>query len=137
MHLPLPRIYGCILVALITWAVLHCILVHTFLINPWKLNGMAMYVNKQTVNIGVIDTSDGEQVIVPLEAFGKEERIALAAAMRSFDILGTLRKPNALADQVFAFHPEIDSLTILVHHTRLHPFTGMEVMRVLTYDYGR
>ena len=125
-----------LIITLMLWVCVHRILVHMYFMNPWKLNGFAMYVNTHNIAIGIVDASSQERMIAPQE-LNEQELFALKRTITMTEVLGKLYYPDFLATTLLTERPHITQLKMRILIRSLRPFTGTEVTNELAYHYDR
>ena len=111
------RLLKVMLVLFALWPVAHGFLVESFVVNPWRLFGWAMYCvptyEPQVRFFGFSDGKSGEIVFPSDHPRAEIERVRY---IRARGQIGDLASPEVLAAELFEIYPKLDGLAIDVSH---------------------
>lgn len=117
------RLAAGLLVAVMAWPGIQHVLARSLELDPWAFFGFAMYaVPNLRVNVRAAglaeDGGEPDWNAIPVSSYRLLNDYAEARAR-----YGLLLPPDALADQLFERHPQIEALLIRVRRWRISPET--------------
>ena len=131
-------IVGAVLLWALAWPLVHRAVVARFDVNPWKLGGFAMYaVPTPPVVTALMTDRGGELAALPESELPRASREALDRFRAERHALGSLRRPDDLAEAVFADAPQMRWLLVVVQKSRLDAETALVSTSQERFVYDR
>jgi hypothetical protein len=132
------RIVRTVLALLTVWPLFHVGVTRAFDMNPWKFLGFGMYaVPTAKVQVSLFAFREGQLVPFRREEVGQEVMHAtFRYSWRRVD-LGTLARPDAIAQGLLKEHPEIEGVRVEIMRSYVDRDDGMLKLDIQPYDYFR
>lgn len=132
------RIWGMAAVLLTLWPLAHATLVHRHGMSAWKLAGWGMYSEPQSFpQVEVRLRSPAGVTRLDPRSLGDAGRLAFGEFLLDRGTLGELAPADDLADAIFAEHPEVTELRVILRTRRLDRETSRIQEDEATLDYAR
>ena len=130
------RVYATAVAVVLVWPAFQWGLVTFANVDPWKLCGFAMYAIHQSVEVLIVDTSDGQSRNLTANLRPPISR-ARKAWRRVRRVFGDLTRPDHLASVVFDTLKKVDGIGIVAITRRLGPRSSVFEEERRRYNYHR
>ena len=120
------------------WPLAHIALVKVWDVNPWKLGGWAMYsVSAPRVEVALRASMGADEQLVRVDPLPSPVAEELERFWRARRSLGSLGRPDRLAERFFEHAPAATQLRVDVITLRIDPRTAMMEEERLGFTFAR